>query len=124
MALLPSGRRVWVLDTCDGTLRQFDPETDSWTDPIRTGPWATSITSGFGSIWVSDGAIVGGKTVYRVDPRRRVVTARIRAKAVHLASDETMLWILGGDGTTSWLRRIDPATNRIVGRPIRLSARQ
>jgi streptogramin lyase len=125
MSLLPSGRRVWVLDTCDGTLRRFDPETGSWTEPIRTGPWATSITSGFGSIWVSDGAIVGGKTVYRIDAHRRVVTARIRAKAAHLAADETMLWILGhGDGTTGWLRRIDPMTNRLVGPPIRLSARQ
>jgi streptogramin lyase len=125
MSLLPSGRRLWVLDTCDGTLSRFDPETSSWTEPIRIGRWASPMARGFGAIWVSDGAIVGGTTVYRIDPRRRVVTAKIRAKAAHLATGEGLVWILGGgDGTTSWLRRIDPATNRLVGRPIRLSARE
>lgn len=79
-----------------------------------------SIAPGFGSIWASDGVFV-----YRVEPERPRVTAKIWVTGEQLAVGERAVWVLDDedDGVTGSLRRIDPTTNRLVGRPIRLSAR-
>jgi streptogramin lyase len=117
-SLQPAGRSLWVLDNCDGALRRFDVRTGTLGDPIETSPGAFGLTSGFGSVWVSDGS-----TVRRVHGGR--VAARIPVRGPILAAGDRFVWVLDvGDGVTGWLRRIDPSTNHIVGRPIRLAGRR
>jgi hypothetical protein len=115
-SLLPTGQSLWVLDNCDGTLRRFDVRAGRLSTPLAvSGTWGLS--AGFGSLWVS-----GGTTVRRVSDGRVVAAIPARGLA---AAGQIFVWVLDmGDGVTGWLRRVDPATNRLVGRPIRLSARQ
>jgi streptogramin lyase len=115
-SLQPHGRALWVLDQCHGHLRRFDPRTREFGPLIETSLNAATVGSGFGSIWVADGT-----TVHRIRGNR--VVARIPAAGQALAAGERLLWVLDhGDGVTGFLRRIDPRTNRVVGRPIRLGA--
>jgi streptogramin lyase len=118
-SLQPVGRSVWVLDNCTGDLRRFDARTGELGARIETAPGAWGLTIGFGSLWVSTGS-----SVRRIDPARRAVIARVEVDGQFVAAGERFVWVLSSDGTTGRLRRIDPATTRTVGRPIRLSARQ
>jgi hypothetical protein len=116
--LHPARRALWVLETCDGSVRRYDPRSGDRGDPIATRRDSWGLTAGFGSIWVTTGA-----TVTRIRGGR--IVAEIRARGPYVAAGERLLWVLDlGNGGTGWLRRIDPAMNRLVGRPIRLSARQ
>jgi streptogramin lyase len=116
--LEPHGRFLWVLDGCHGWLRRFDPRARVLGRPIETSPNAMTLEAAFGSVWVADGT-----RVHRVCGGR--VVARIPARGLTMAAGSRSLWVLDhGDGVTGWLRRIDPATNRLVGRPIRLSGRE
>lgn len=115
--LVPSGRFLWVLDNCDGTLRQFDSRTRSWSERVRTTRRAYGMTKGFGAIWVSNGS-----TVYRIDPRRKSVAAGVHAPGQYLAAGGKVVWVLDvGNGRAGSLRRIDPETNRLVVPRLRLS---
>jgi streptogramin lyase len=112
--LLPRGSSLWVLDNCDGSLRRFDSRAGTLSRPIAS-PGAMGLSAGFGSIWVSDGSMVR-----RVQDGR--VVAEIQARGL-VAAGEGFVWLLDyGDGVVGWLRRIDPATNRLVGRAIRLAS--
>jgi hypothetical protein len=111
-SLEPAGNLVWVLDGCDGSLRRFNTRAGTLSRRVAA-PGAMGLAVGFGSIWVSD-----GPTVRRVQGGR--VTAEIKARGL-VAVGEGFVWVLDyGNGVVGWLRRIDPATNRLVGRPIRL----
>jgi streptogramin lyase len=113
-SLQPAGRFLWVLDNCSGVLRRFDSRTGKLGPAIETSPGgAVGLVRGFGSIWVSDGS-----TVRRVHEGR--VVARISARGPYLAAGEGSVWVVDTDGTTGWLRRIDPATNAVVGKPLLL----
>lgn len=115
-SLQPDGDVLWVLDYCDGSLRRFDPKSGRLSGPVAA-PGAMGLSAGFGAIWVSDGSMVR-----RVDDGRVVAEIRVRGL---VAAGERFVWVLdAGNGVVGWLRRIDPATNRVVGRPIRLSVRQ
>jgi hypothetical protein len=118
--LQPVGASLWVLDNCDGSLQRFDAERGALSPPLKTSAGAWGLASGFGSVWLAD----GGRVV-RIDPNRGAVVARIRVEANAVAAGARFVWVLDmWDVAGGWLRRIDPATNRLVGRPIRLSARQ
>jgi hypothetical protein len=109
-----------VLDHCNGTLRRFDARAGLLSRPVVVSTGAWGLTNGFGSVWVADGS-----SVLRIDPRRRTVVARIRVEANVVAAGAGFVWVMDTwDPAGGWLRRIDPATNRVVGPPIRLSARQ
>jgi DNA-binding beta-propeller fold protein YncE len=115
-SLQPVGTSLWVLDHCDGTLRRFDAKTGVLTRPYATLTGAWGLTSGFGSVWVADGS-----SVLRIDPLRRSVVARIHVETNSVAAGAGFVWVLDSwDVAGSWLRRIDPGTNRVVGDPIRL----
>jgi streptogramin lyase len=118
-SLQPAGRSLWVLDNCTGDLRRFDARTGRLGPAIETAPGAWGFARGFGSLWVSTGS-----SVRRIDPARRAVVARVEVDGQFIVAGAGFLWVLHSDGTTGRLRRIHPATNRVVGRAIRLSARQ
>jgi streptogramin lyase len=117
--LQPLGRAVWVLNNCDGSLRRFDPRAARVGQAIETAAGAFGLASGFGSLWVSTGS-----SVRRIDPLRRSVIARVEIDGQFIAAGAGFIWVLASDGTQGRLRRIDPRTNRVVGRPLRLSAGQ
>jgi streptogramin lyase len=105
---------LWALDTCAGTVQR------PGRPPVEVARGGNDLTIGAGALWIAEGL-----TVHRVDTGRRVVAARIPADGESIRTSRDAIWLLDmGDGVVGWLRRIDPRTNRIAGRPIRLSARQ
>jgi hypothetical protein len=61
--------------------------------------------------------LIGGREAVRVDPASMRVTAKVRVRAHTAAPDASALWLLDlGDGRTGFVRRLDPRTNRVVGR--------
>jgi hypothetical protein len=118
VTLEPVATALWLLDNCDGRLRRFDWRSGLLSRPLETLGGAREFANGFGSVWVA-----AGSSVLRIDPLRRSVVARIRVEANDVAAGEKFVWILDRwDPAGARLQRIDPATNRLVGRPIRLSA--
>jgi hypothetical protein len=118
-SLQPVVTSVWVIDHCEGTLRRFDAGAGAMGPPVATGVGG-SLASGFGSVWAA-----GGSSVLRVDPFRGSVLARIRVEANSVAAGAGFVWVMDRwEPAGGWLRRIDPATNRLVGRAIRLSPRR
>ena len=110
---------VWAGDTCDHALWTLDPRTGRpMGKRIPMPGLGPRPVVGFGSVWV-----VGGGVVARVDPSARRIVRRIPVRASTAAAGEGALWLLDyGDGTTGFVRRLDPQTNRATGRPIRLRA--
>jgi streptogramin lyase len=106
---------VWTSDQCTGRLERRDPRT------LRSSASLTvardrRLVLAFGSVW-----LVGGGEVVRVDPASMRVTAKVRVRAFTAAPDASALWLLDlGDGRTGFVRKLDPDTNRLAGRAIRL----
>jgi virginiamycin B lyase len=82
---------------------------------IPVGQQPSTITSGAGSIWVTNSA---DGTVSRIDPLTNSVVATIRIaepgelSAEAIAADDTAVWAGAEYGTQ--IVRIDPATNEVV----------
>ncbi len=105
---------LWATDQIARTLARIDPST-GLTIATRSG--VVSIVppvAGFGSVWLPDGA-----TVRRLDPRSLATVAAVEAPGSVLAVGSGAVWLLGnGDGTRGTVTKVDPRTNRVVGRPI------
>jgi streptogramin lyase len=112
--LAVGARVVWMVDTCSGRVRRLDPVGRG----VDTGGYASGIAVGAGSVWVGRYS-----SVSRIDPRRLRVEATIPVRTAGLAVGRRGVWALDtGDGSRGWLRRIDPTTNRVAGKPIRVPA--
>ena len=107
---------VWAGDGCDHALWTLDATSGRPTGTrIPVPALGPRPVLGFGSVWVVGGGVV------RVDPSTRRIVRRIPLRANVAAAGEGALWLLDwGDGTTGFVRRLDPETNRPAGRPIRL----
>jgi streptogramin lyase len=84
--------------------------------PIAAGRQPFGIAFGAGSVWVA--MVADG--VIRIDPRSGTVTHRwaVGKGPDWLDANAGAVWVpVLGDGNVT---RIDPRTNRIVGRPIHL----
>jgi DNA-binding beta-propeller fold protein YncE len=116
---------LWVTNTSPPSVVRVDPTTGKVTTANFTGDTA----AGFGSLWAaSRGAVV------RADPLTGRATATIpvpRPQAVAVGAGR--VWVLGSPGVSSLVRplkrtaelwQIDPARNRVSGRPTRLRAQQ
>jgi DNA-binding beta-propeller fold protein YncE len=100
---------------------------DPWTGAVRARiplpGVGTSITVGAGAVWV----MREGK-VWRIDPATNqiVATIPVPSGADDIAADATGVWVVRNQFAVisrhgdSELIRIDSATNRIVGAPIRV----
>lgn len=118
VSLHAAGVRLWILENCEGSVHSINTRTGRRHPPRPTLRDAWWLTAAFDALWVSNGSAVA-----RIGTRG--VAARIDVDAHAIAPSRRWLWVLDmGNGITGWLRRIDPATNRLAGRPIRLSARQ
>jgi hypothetical protein len=105
---------LWATDQVARTLVRIDPSSGN-TIAARSG--VVSIVGpvpGFGSLWLPDGA-----TLRRLDPRSLATVAAVEAPGSTLAVGAGAVWLLGnGDGTHGTVAKVDPHTNRVVGRPI------
>jgi streptogramin lyase len=114
-----AGGRVWINGygaDFEGTVARIDPCSRT-TSYVRVGRDSSEILAAFGSIWVSNPL---DKTVERLDARtgRRQATVAGVEDPQDTAQVGDELWVVQyGDQT---LVRIDPATNRLVGEPIRV----
>jgi hypothetical protein len=112
-------RAVWTADECEGTLTRRHPETLASTGSLSVPPGYSVPMVAFGDVW-----LIGSRSVLRIDPRELRVVARIRTHGVSAAVGAGGLWVLDlGDGIRGAVRRIDPATNRVV-RVFEVSARR
>jgi DNA-binding beta-propeller fold protein YncE len=119
--------RLWVL-TGAGTVVWVDPAANAVVGKaLRVPADAEAIAVGEGALWVTRGALgdlAGPRqdTMTHIDPMsgRTVATIRVGRAPLDVAVTQGAVWVTnsGGDSVT----RIDPQTNRLVGRPIRTGA--
>ncbi len=121
---------VWVLgqDASGATVRRLDPATGRVRRVIQVGGTATGLAAGAGAVWV-----MRGSELLRVDPASGEVTAsgRVCGRGTPIAGREGV-WVGGacvpGETVSTGLAvaspgvvyRIDPATARPVGAPLRV----
>jgi hypothetical protein len=104
---------VWTTDPCSGWLVRRDPETLRPTGKLKVPPWHSPVL-GFGSVW-----LVGGNQLVRIDPKTLRVQASTRVAGGTAAVGKDAIWVLSfGNGIRGTVTRVDPRTNRVVGRPI------
>lgn len=105
---------LWAADPVAETLARIDPLSGR-TIAIRLGVDAgVAPTAGFGSLWLP-----AGTTLQRLDPRTLATVAEIPIPASGVAVGSGAVWVLNsGDGTRGTVAKVDPRTNRVVGRPI------
>jgi streptogramin lyase len=128
-ALTLSGGQLWLarnpIDTGTGIppssqLRSVDAATGRSTGrPIRFRLVA-GLSAAFGAIWVTNGNHGQYGRLFRVDPRRRRVTATLRVPGdpEGAVSARGLLWVAASD--TGNLFRIDPRAATLVGKPARV----
>jgi streptogramin lyase len=100
---------IWV--TSHAGLYRVDPVTNEAVNVLRTDS-LFRVEAGHGALWVSDGQ---SGQVLRVDPRTAQTVAEIDMPAgpvTRLAVSPEAVWV----SAVSNLVRIDPDTNRVVGR--------
>jgi streptogramin lyase len=109
---------VWTTDPCAGWLVRRDPATLRPTGRVRVPRWHIPVL-GFGSVW-----LVGGKQLLRIDPGTLVVQSSIRVRGDAAAAGEHGIWVLSWrDGVRGSVTRVDPWTDRVVGRSITIVPR-
>jgi sugar lactone lactonase YvrE len=110
---------VWTTDPCSGALVRRDPKTLRPTGRIEVSS-RSGIALGFGSVW-----LVGGARVLRIDPKTLRTTAAIAVRGTSAAIGGNAVWVLSmGNGIRGNVTRIDPRTNRVVGRSIPIVPKQ
>jgi streptogramin lyase len=102
---------VWTLDACTGSLSRRDSRTLRIVRQRKLGVLSQTPALGFGSIWL---ASRGG--VRRIDPTTLQTVAVIPARSLTVVVGDGAVWAF--DPAHDVLRRIDPRTNRVVGKPI------
>jgi branched-chain amino acid transport system substrate-binding protein len=123
-----------VLDANDKTISVIDPDTRSLENVFSTSSTPTDLAAGAGALWIGNAfrelpfsATSYPESVSRLDPETRVVVATIplpRPSVVrynvagldsleHIAVTSDAVWVIGADLSVS---RIDPRTNKLVGR--------
>jgi DNA-binding beta-propeller fold protein YncE len=123
--------RVWVLTRRpNAALWRIDPTSSRVVGkPTRlpVDPWGLAV--GAGSVWVTPNGADG--RLIRIDARTGRISARISARPIYFGSVVAVgggfVWTGNDDerykhGST--LSKIDPTTNRVVGRPLVLGSPQ
>lgn len=115
---------LWVTNTSPASVVRVDPSTRS----VQVTRLEGRIAAGYGSLWVaSDDSVV------RADPKTGRPTATIGiSHAQAVAIGQHRVWLLASSSPTpsnpakrtGAIWEIDPASNHIVGKPVRLEALQ
>jgi DNA-binding beta-propeller fold protein YncE len=120
---------LWVLDG-SGRVVGIDPETNAAVgEPLQVPAEAEVIAVGQGALWVAsvapgDLATPGKDQVTRIDlaTGRTVATVAVGRAPLDLAATPGAVWVPNAGGGGDSVTRIDPATNRLAGRPVRTGA--
>jgi DNA-binding beta-propeller fold protein YncE len=127
VAVLYAFGALWVTNSSPTSVVRVDPSTGK----VSTTGFNGRVAAGFGSLWAA-----WEDTVVRADPKTGRPTATIgvpRAQAV--AVGQGRVWALASPKSssptlfypikhTAELWEIDPMTNRIIGKPVRMDALQ
>jgi len=122
-------RKVWVLGA-SGTVARIDPVTNAVIgEPQRVPADAETIAVTQGALWVArvapgDLGAAGNDAVTRIDlaTGRRVATIKVRRGPLDIAATPGAVWVPNADAGGDSVARIDPRTNRLVGRPVKTGA--
>ena len=134
-----------MLDADDKTISVIDPETRS-RETFSTSSTPTDVAAGAGGVWIGNAfperpfsSTSYPQSVSRLDPETRVVIAKIRLPRPRpnvrqfngtaggldepqlIAVSNTAVWVIGAD---LGVYRIDPRTNKLVGRVKGIKATQ
>jgi YVTN family beta-propeller protein len=120
---------LWVLGAA-GTVVGIDPVTNAAVgEPLRVPADAAAIAVGDGTLWAAsvapgDLGAPGDDAVARVDlaTGRTVATVTVRRAPLDLAATPGAVWVPNAGGGGDSVARIDPATNRLAGRPVSTGA--
>ena len=121
--------KLWVLGAA-GTVVRIDPATNTVVGkPLRLPADAEAIAVAQGALWVArvapgDLGTPGKDTVTRIDlaTGRTVATIPVGRAPLDLVATPGAVWATNSGGGGDSLARIDPQTNRLVGRPVRTGA--
>jgi DNA-binding beta-propeller fold protein YncE len=125
-SLAVAGGKVWVLDA-SGTVVGIDPVTNAAVgEPLRVPANAEAIAVADGALWVAsvapgDLAAPGDDAVTRIDlaTGRTVATITVRRGPLDITATRGAVWVANSGAGGDSVARIDPQTNRLVGRPVR-----
>jgi streptogramin lyase len=102
---------VWTLDACTGSLSRRDTRSLRIERQRKLGVLSQTPALGFGSIWLASRS-----GVRRIDPTTLRTVAVIPARSLTVVVGDAAVWAF--DPAHDVLRKIDPRTNRVVGKPI------
>ena len=108
--LTAAGGALWAACYLDGEVLRIDPAANRVANRIALAYGVHSMTSGAGSVWVTNHET---GVLSRIDAATNRVVANVRTSthpAIVFAGDA--VWAAGDTA----ILKIDPATNRIVGR--------
>jgi DNA-binding beta-propeller fold protein YncE len=120
--------RLWVL--ASGAVVGIDPATNAVVGkPLRVPADAEAIAVGQGALWVAsvapgDLGAPGKDTVTRIDlaTGRTAATITVGRAPLDLVATPGAVWVTNSGGGGNSVARIDPATNRLAGRPVTTGA--
>jgi len=120
---------LWVLGA-SGTVVRIDPATNQVVgEPLRVPADAAAIAVAQGALWVAgvapgDLGAPGKDAVTRIDLEsgRTVATIPVGRAPLDLAATPGAVWVPNAGGGGDSVARIDPATNRLAGRPVTTGA--
>jgi hypothetical protein len=101
------GRDVWVANPSRRALELLGPPYTAVTESVPLPGAPELVAAGEGAVWA-----VGGRTLWRVDPRalRRVASIRLPFASRAIAAGSGGVWLV--DESADAVVRIDPATGR------------
>jgi YVTN family beta-propeller protein len=119
---------VWVL--ASGTVVRIDPATNATVGkPLRVPADAEAIAVGDRALWVAsvapgDLGTPHKDAVTRIDlaTGRTVATVTVGRAPLDLVATPGTVWVPNAGGGGDSVTRIDPQTNRLVGRPVTTGA--
>jgi YVTN family beta-propeller protein len=121
--------KLWVLGA-SSTVVGIDPTTSTPVGkPLRVPADAEAIAVGDGALWVTrvapgDLGAPHDDAVTRVDlaSGRSVATIKVRRGPLDIAATPRTVWVSNSGAGGDSVARIDPHSNRLVGRPVRTGA--
>jgi YVTN family beta-propeller protein len=121
--------RLWVLDAA-GRVVRINPATNRVVGkPLRVPADAAAIAVAQGALWVTrvasgDLGAPGKDAVARIDlaTGRTVATITVPRAPLDIAVTPGAVWVTNAGGGGDSVMRIDPHTNRLVGRPVTTGA--
>jgi YVTN family beta-propeller protein len=120
--------KLWVRGS--GTVVRIDPASNAVVGkPLRVPADAEAIAVGNRALWAArvapgDLGTPGNDAVTRIDlaTGRTVATVRVGRAPLDLAATPGAVWVTHSGGGGDSVARIDPETNRLVGRPVTTGA--